>query len=729
MRKIFDRIRAIFLVIIVLTAMALCGVRLMKLQIVQGKEYLEKSKATTLGSQTIKAARGEIVDSQGKAIVRNKVGFNVIVEKAFFPSDAAQQNDILLRVARLLEKDGLGWEESIPITRTQPYTYLEGREKDISVMLDDDHLRLAVYATAQDCIDELITKYKISDAYTEEEKRIIAGIRYEMLLRDFSVSNRYTFAQDIPMDTVAKLKELSYNFPGVDIVEEAIRVYEQGTILPHAIGTIGPIYAEEYAELKQQGYGLNDVIGKSGIEKAMEQYLRGSDGTREISISNGEVTSIQDTVEAIPGKTVQLTVDSAFQSKVQDILAEHISWLQDQDKGNEATAGSIAVLDVKTGAVRALVNYPNYDINDLIANYTEVLNRENSPLLNRAIDGLYRPGSTFKTVTATAALNEGIMTGDDTVYCNQIYTFYKDSQPRCLGRHGDTGVVKALQVSCNIYFYDVGRRTGIDLIRSYAQQYGLAQNLGLEIGGSTGYLAGPETFERFKMDWTPGQVLMASIGQSETAVTPLQMAVQAATIANRGVRYKPYLVDSIHTYNMEETLQATQPEVVSAINVKNAEMFDLIEEGMVMASKSLAARHTGNVSLTDLPYPVAIKTGTPETSTDKDNSAFIGYYPVGDPEIAFACMVEGGEYTKNMIRKIIDAYYGYETAVTDTTVSGTTVTAVTSTASQTESVITQTTEATVAVEGTPETALPDTGEANAGIETPFVQNRQEESGE
>lgn len=714
MQKVFDRIRAVFLVALILVAMAFCGVGLMKLQIVQGADFLEKSKSSSLGTQTIKAARGEIVDSKGVAIVRNKVGFNVIIEKSFFPSDSQKQNDIILRVANLLKKDGLDWVESIPVSKTEPYTYLEDRDKDISTMRDESHLRLAVYATAQDCIDELIKKYEIADTYSNEEKRTIAGIRYEMLLRDFSVDNRYTFAQDIPMDTVAKLKELSNNFPGVDIVEEAIRVYDQGTILPHAIGTVGPIYAEEYATLKDNGYGYNDVIGKSGIEKAMETYLRGKDGTRKIAISNGEATSIENTVEAVPGNTVELTIDSVFQGKVQDILANHINWLHTQPKGTNASAGSIVVLDVKTGAVLAMVNYPSYDINDYINNYSEVLNREYSPLINRAIDGLYRPGSTFKTVTATAALNEGIITGTDTVTCNHVYTFYTDSQPGCLGWHGATNVTKALQVSCNIFFYDVGRRLGIEALIKYADKYGLGQDLGLEIGGAKGKLAGPETFEKLKMAWTPGQVLMAAIGQSETAVTPLQMAVQAATLANKGVRYKPYLVDSIHSYNMDKTIKETKPEVVSTIEIKNDKTYDLVEQGMVLASQT---NFPAEYSLSNLPHQVAVKSGTPESAT-QNNSAFIGYYPVGNPEIAFAGMVEDGEYSKYMIRKIIDAYYGYDqTASADSSPAGAVTTSAQVGAITTQSAVTssQTTETT-----------PITTQTTIQSETAIVQNRQDD---
>lgn len=656
MEKWLERLRSVGLIALVLVLAALCGVQLMRMQIVEGADFLEKSKQNAYGTQLIQAARGEIVDSKGVPIVRNKVGFNVIIERAFFPNEKARQNDIILRVALLLQKDNLEWEESIPITKTAPYTYIDGYEREIATMKDDGHLRLAPYATPDDCINALIEKYEISTEYSEEERRIIAGIRYEMLLRDFSMDNRYVFARDIKMDTVAKLKEMAYAFPGLDIVEEAILVYSQGDVLAHAIGTVGAIDAEEYAVRKSSGYGLNDSIGKLGVEKAMEDYLRGKNGTRQTTITNGVVTKIETTKEAVPGNTVQLTVDSKFQKEVQTILADHINWLHTQTKGTNAKGGAIAVLDVKTGAVLALANAPTYDINDYIKNYYEVEGRENGPLNNRAINGLYRPGSTFKTVTATAALNEGFVDGASSVICNKVYHFYPDIAPTCTGWHGATGVVHALQVSCNIFFYDVGRRTGIKNIDKYAGYYGLGEDLGLEIGGTKGYVASPDVFLNIGQDWTPGQVLQASIGQSETAVTPLQMAVQAATLANRGVRYKPFLIDSINSYNMDKVIEKTEPSVVSTIDVKNDEMYDLIEQGMVLAAST--AMPTGS-DLNSLPFKCAIKTGTPQKTAEITHTTFIGYYPVGDPQIAFAGIVEEGEYGKYMIRKIIDAYFGY----------------------------------------------------------------------
>lgn len=661
------RVRMIILIVFIAVATALCGIRLMKIQIVDGETYLEQSKYAAKGTQLIKAARGEIVDTNGIQIVKNKAGFNVIIEAAFFPKDYEEGNEIILKTAKILMEDNVERVESIPISKTQPYTYLPDRERDIKVMLDDEHLRLNVYATPDDCINALIERYEISDKYTTEEKRIIAGVRYEMLLRGFSVSNRYTFAVDVPVVTVSKIKELSYKIQGVDIAEEAVRVYAQSDILSHSIGTVGPIYAEEYEVLKEEGYKLNDVLGKSGIEKFMENELRGSDGTRTTLISGGKVISVTDTIPAVPGNTVKLTVDSDYQRDVQNILANHIKWLNmysTEEKGKNAYAGAIVVLDAKTGAVKAIANAPTYDIYDYINNYSEVLGRENQPLVNRAIDGLYRPGSTFKTVTATAVLNEGIIEGTDTVNCTQVYTYYNDIAPTCLGHHGKIPVTEALRVSCNIFFYDTGRQIGIDKIDEYAAYYGLGENVGLEIGGSKGWVSSPDVFADYKMDWTPGQVLQAAIGQSETAVTPLQMAVQAMTIANEGVRYKPYIIEGVYDYNLENELYKTEPVIVSQIPIKNDDTFYYVEEGMKQAAafeKYYGVDYSlyPDYTLTDLPYPACIKTGTPQKSKDIVNSAVVGYYPADDPEIAFACYVEEGEYSKLMVRQLIDAYYGY----------------------------------------------------------------------
>lgn len=670
MQNVFKKLRVIFLAVLLLASMVLAMIRLMKIQVVEGAELLKMSVKNVQGQQDIAAPRGEIVDINGNPLVANRVAFNVIIEQAFFPKDVQEQNDVILRFAKLLQNEKIAWEETIPITKTQPYSFISGKDSTVTKVLED--LRLNKYATAQNCIDEIIKKYKIADKYTDEEKRIIAGIRYEMIFTQFSVNKNFTFAKDIPSTIVAKIKELSFQYPGIDVIETAVRVYPDGTIFPHGLGTVGPIYAEEYATLKKSGYNLNDQLGKAGVEKAMENELRGESGKRSVVLSSkNQVVSIEETKAAVPGDTVKLTIDSAFQKKVQAILANHIHWLNETqtdpvNKGANASAGAVVVMDVKTGAVLAMVTNPNYDINDYKKSYEELKNAKYNPLFNRAIDGLYRPGSTFKTITATAALNEKIINENSTVVCNHVYTFYDDYQPKCVGTHGSENVKEALRDSCNIFFYDTGKNLGIDKLVDYEKQFGFSTDLKFELGGTTGFIASKETFAKKKMPWNRGELLQAAIGQSEIGVSPLNMAVQASTLANKGVRYRPYIVDSVLSYDGKTVVKKTQPEVVQTIPDKTGKTFDIIKEGMKMAGAPANLTPYPGDTTPALPYPVALKTGTPQLTETKYNSTAIGYYPADNPEIAFAMVVEDGWNAKMMVKKIIEAYYGLDTAVQST---------------------------------------------------------------
>lgn len=666
MAKFFERLRALFFFVIVLFALAVCAVDLMKIQVVDGESYSEKANSTSSAKQLVTAPRGEIIDAAGNEIVSNKVGFNVIIEKAFFPKDKQEMNRIILATAKILDEDKVEWIDTLPITAEQPYEFLPDRDGDIAKLRKN--ISVQPYATAEECLEAMNALYEVDDSYTSREKRIIVGIRYEMYIRSFSLSNRYTLAEDIPMDTVVRLKEYAYNLDGMDIVEEPIRVYKSGDVAPHIVGTIGSINAEEYETLKEDGYLLNDVIGKGGIEKAMEGELRGTAGTRTIEMLNGVVVSDKVTEDAVPGNTVKLTYDMAYQAKVQKILGNHITWLQNQTstkaKGTEANAGAIVVTDVKTGAVLAAATYPSYNINDYLENYAAVANGEDLPLINRATTGYYRPGSTFKTVTATAALNYGIIDRSTTINCNKVYTYWDDYKPECTGWHGKINVVTAIEKSCNIFFYEVGRLMNIDRLAKYAEYYGFGQNTGIEIGDGAGVFATPDSFAKRKLEWQAGLVVQAAIGQSETSVTPLQMAMQAATIANKGVRYQPYLVDSVYTYNMEELVRRTEPVIAAQIPDETGYTFDAVTQGMKQAGAFVPYSYPDikdyytDYLLTNLPRETAIKTGTPQmTSKEDTGSAFIGFYPADEPEIAFSGFIEHGEYSKFMIRQLIDAYY------------------------------------------------------------------------
>ena len=670
MSKAADILRFVILILITLLAAAAGFLELMRIQLIDGSSYYEKSLSTSSSAQLIPAPRGQIADFNGEYLVSNKSGYNIIAQKAFCPDNDPDLNRSLLKTAQIIISEGLEYDDILPITSSEPFEFLPDRENDVERLRKD--IGVQVYATAGDCVVAMARKYSIFSEYTADEVRIIAGLRYTMERRDFSVSNIFTFCEDVPMSAVVRIKEHSSEIPGTDVTEEAVRVNEIGDIVPHLIGTVGPISAEEYEKLKDQGYALNDTVGKGGIEWAMERTLCGQKGERSFGFTAGLVTSDEVTREPVPGKSIKLTIDSDYQRDIQQILKNHITWLNNQTsserKGENANAGAIVVLDVKSGALRAAATYPTYDLLDYIDNYSKVAAGANAPLTNRAVSGRYRPGSTFKTVTATAALNEGIITPNTTVDCQRVYTYWDDYRPECTGFHNRLNVIEALRESCNIFFYDVGRLTGIDTIAKYASLYGLAGEMGLETGRgiNVGYIATPETFEERDLDWQAGNVVQAAIGQSETYVTPLQMAAQAMTIANKGVRYHTYMVDSVYDYGFENIFSRTKPQVAATIEDKSGNTFYCVTEGMKEAARydeyplypKCSDYYTGNYLLTSLPRSAAIKTGTPQmTSRTDTGSSFIGFYPADDPEIAFAGFIEHGEYSKFMVKDIIESYY------------------------------------------------------------------------
>lgn len=663
MNAFTDRLRAALIICGVLTTAAGAGIRLMKIQIVNKNVYTESKPYVYTEEQTIHATRGEIEDINGVPIVENKLGFNVIIQKASFPEDNEKANRVLLDIANFLTGEGYDYFDSLPVSKTAPFEYTDSDESVLSYLKSS--LGVNVYATAENCMDKFCVDYEISDEYSPEEKRIIAGLRYEMKLRDFSLSNLFTLCEDIDIETVSKIKEKSLHLPGIEILEDAIRTNPVVDVIPHEIGTVGPIYAEEYEELKNRGYFLNDYVGKSGIEKGMESVLRGKNGIREITVSNYSVTSSEVTEPAIPGNTVRLTVDVNFQRDIQSLLENFISYLNVEAKreaeeegleeGEELrniTSGAIVVLDAKDNDVLALATAPTYTLDDYIENYSEVLSREGTPLINRATDGLYRPGSAFKTITATAGLNEGLVTPDSSFFCEKHYYFH-EHVVECTGYHRNIAASEAIEVSCNVYFYELSRLLGIDKIVKYANLYGLGTTLGLESGDSEGYIACPETSDMLGVEWYSGGLLQAAIGQEETRITPLQMAVAASTIANRGVRYQPHLVDSIYDYKGNKT-DDVSPVVAETLPVNYDYLYPTIINGMIGASHNTP---DGEFSLNHLGYDVAIKTGTPQTtSSNRTSTTVIGFAPADDPVIAFSAIIEDGKNAKYLVRKIIDCY-------------------------------------------------------------------------
>lgn len=640
----------------------LCITQLIRIQIVDGEMYAAQNQTYLEATQSVQASRGQIFDKNGVLLNTNKTVYKVIVQKAFFT--AGSENDIIARTIDILIENNEEWIDEVPITLSMPLSFTNVSDDELDRF--KQNIVLNIDATVENCISALNSRYNIdTEKYDLQHQRYIAGVRYQMENKDFSYNNRYTFAEDISINTVIKLKELNFLLSGIDIIEEPVRVYMRGETAAHIRGTIGAISAEQYAELKDKGYGMSDTLGISGIERALENVLRGENGIRTIlRDSSGSAISDEITKTVVPGNSVKLTIDSDMQDTMQTVLENQINWLHynnDPLRGNTCDAGAVVVLDVKTGAVLSMNTYPTYSLDDYIEDYSSVLNAEGAPLNNRAINGLYRPGSAFKTITATTGLINGFIDRNSTFNCTGTYTFYDDYQPKCTGIHPNYSIVNALRVSCNLFFYDLGRRLGIGTLSEYAQKFGYGTDLGLEIGGAAGRMTTPEIYEQLLgTPWTAGDTLQASIGQSETLVTPLHLAVQAMTLANGGVRYQPHLVDSIWNYDGTELISQTEPTIAEIIDDNGTGAFDIVREGMIaVATNCTWPIGTTNNIFDNLPYSVAIKTGTAQNDASSNlyTSTVMGFYPAEDPQIAFGIVLEKGEFSRYMVRNIIDAYF------------------------------------------------------------------------
>ena len=650
--------RAVILLALVALVFGGFAVKLFQLQIVDGAEYLDQATSTTMITVPLPAARGEIVDRYGRAIATNRAAYNLWLIRALLPDD--QLNDTLMRMVDTLGENGEEWNDDAPLTHSAPYEFVEGRDADVARM--KTALGLAQYATAQNVYDKMLEAYDLT-GLPEKYQRILAGIRYQMQYEEYSNVTPFVLATDVSLKTVSTVKENNLDLPGVYVAEGTVRVYTDPTLTPHIIGTIGKIYAEEWESTykNQKNYKMNDLVGKSGIELAYESTLKGTDGQMQIELTRTGSVVATTVVEPVPGNTVVLTVDKNLQADCQKILENQVAALKAAAAANregDPEGASLVVLDVKTGGVLAAATYPSYDLNvyQTSAGYNSYLEDPLKPLINRAFTGLYRPGSTFKCAVGAAGLITGAITPEYTYRCGGTYTYWAPHfMPNCTHTHGNENVQGALRDSCNIFFYDLGRRLGLDTFNNMASALGLGQKTGLEVGESGGNLSTPEYHETMTgEDWQQGNVVQAAIGQMDTQVTPVQLATYGAAIANSGTRYRTHLVAAIRSYNFDELIEETPVTVEAAFNE--------VEQGMLLASKVGTARQF----LADYQYHIASKTGTAENGKlDKFgkkeyNATIVAYGPTEEPELAVSAVAEvagNGYQLARAVRDVFDAYY------------------------------------------------------------------------
>ena len=609
-------------------------------QILHGGENRAKSISSNAASETVTASRGIITDRNGKVLVSNRLAYTLVFDRSGFDDDAAL-NAAILRLVQLCEETGTGWNDTLPIGRVGNFLrYSNARSETFDKFIEKNDLTSG--ASGRQLLSELRELYHVDESLSEREARLIVGVRYELHSRD-----SYTFAEDVSTEVLSLITDGRYE--GVTIRTASARVYNTA-LAAHILGTIGPIWQEEwsssedtgYVGYADKGYSMNDLVGKDGVEKAFESYLRGTDGRRLITTDEtGKITGELYTREPQPGGTVALTLDIDLQADVEAALAETISGMIDKDSNERG--GAAAVVSVGTGEVLALASYPTYDLSMFNEDYDELVNDQRLPMFNRATQGIYAPGSTFKMVTAVAALESGIITPSSIIQDRGIYTYYKDPQPMCWiysqtgSTHGRINVSQAITDSCNYFFYEVGRLTGIRTLDSYASQFGLGQSTGIEIGDSSGVLASPEWAESHDQEWTDGQTITAAIGQSYNLFTPLQLANYVATLVGGGDHYQAHLLKNVKAYDNSRLLYMYDDEPMNTVEISDSTL-SAVTRGMheLTVSGSVAYAFENCV------VSAGAKTGSAQVGTDIANGVFVAYAPYENPEIAVAIVIEKG---------------------------------------------------------------------------------------
>ncbi len=664
--------RTVIAVVLVIATLLGFGYDLYDIQIKNNEYYVAQSSAVKTYTVSIEAARGEIVDRNGNVLVTNRKGNSIILDAAYFPS--AKNNDarnaIVINLIKLFNKKGEEYVHNLPLKigkngKIKFFTEKddENYESAIKTMKSKDMFNLQSYATAQNCFDAMVEKYGL-EKYDTKTALAIGNIRYELTRCLFSVSNPVTIADDVSDETVAQIKENKTMYRGADVQVVAYRSYTDSSLASHIIGTVRKINSEEYAELKDSGYGINDEIGESGIEKACESDLRGTPGEKTVTIdTEGNVTETI-TKEPVQGDTIVLTIDKDMQKIAEKKLRKICI------KTSSEATGAVVVEDVHSGEILAAANYPTFDLNDYYSDYQKLASNSQKPLFNRFAMSAFAPGSTFKPLMAVAGLEERKITKDTYFTCSKYFKI-SDMTFKCTSAHGSLNVEGALEHSCNVFFYNTSQKLGIDLMNKYGKMFGLGQKTGVEIPESSGIMAGPEYRKKYDMVWRPGDTVQCAIGQSDNLLTPLQLANYCATIANGGTRYKTHFVKSkisSATGVVNETGVTVEEETGISQNT-----FDIVKSGM----RRVSLYGGPNKVFNKLSVKTACKTGTSQVVVNgvKHNNGFlITFAPYDNPEISIGSAIEtagSGSSTAEITAAIIDYYYSNnnseEKAQTDST--------------------------------------------------------------
>ena len=678
-RKENEKVRYNILTILVYIIGIVLLAQLFNLQIVNGEEYRQTSNTKLTRESILEADRGNIKDSSGVKLATVDTQSSVELYKTKIDNETL--NNTILNLINILNINGDTYVDNF-LVDINPYRFkLESEDSQKKWKKANN---IDENASAEETFNYFKDKYKISTDNVEDARKIMA-IRYEISYKGYSNTKSIQIAKNISLNSMNQITEQNSKFPGVTITENSKRVYPLGNTASHVIGRIGMIEDSELKEYDSR-YDQNDMVGKSGIEYIFEKYLKGTNGVKQIDMDvNGTTTDEYISKEAVAGSDIILTIDSKLQAITEEALKANIEKIASGGFGRVygADAGSAVVLNVKTGEVIAMASYPDYNPSDFVNGidtntWNYYINGETKPLENKAISINYSPGSTFKMVTALAGLETGAITTTERINDTGVYPYAH--HPVCWyytsyhSGHGRLNVSQAIQHSCNYFFYEVGKRIGIDTLAKYAYYLGLGHKTGIELNGeANGNLASSQRAVEENRQWYLGETLSAAIGQSYNTFTPLQMAKYVAMVANGGKKIDVTIVKSIVNADGSEV---PRNEYESYVNEKlglteddteelsfNQENINAVLEGMRGVTSESGG--TAYSTFKDFNIEVGGKTGSAQTGIEgKTNAWFVGFAPFDDPEIAIVVFVRNGGhggYTAEVAKEIIAQYFGMNT--------------------------------------------------------------------
>lgn len=704
MEKYIKPSRIVVMALLMALMLTVYILTLYRIESLDAGAILDEAEDLTATTSVIRAARGSFLDRNGTLLVSDREVHDVTIDRKTLLRESDPNNTVLTLISAA-RQFGVSYQDNFPVTGTAPFefdAYASASQKSrMTIYYNYFQNTLNAYfdrkldyeaenagLTATELISWMRVHYGISYTVPAEDARRIIGVRWELEIQAIAGTSEYIFARDVPDDFLSFVSE--QDLPSVVIGTRSEREYHT-PYAAHLLGTVGAMSREQYdSKYKELGYPLDSQVGLTGAEAAFEEYLHGIEGSQTVyRDSTGAIANVEVTSPAIAGDNVFLSIDidlqaateAALESTIVEMNNERIAKAMEETPSYQryeepelARGGAAVMLDVNTGEVLVMASYPTFDLSTYYENYAKLsTDTLNAPLVNRALTGTYNPGSTFKMVSAYAALTSGTITPYTSINCEGRFLEYENVNytPSCwiwpTGTHGYLDVVGALENSCNYFFYTVADKMGITQFAETARLFGFGEHSGIEIDDAVGRVASRELKrELLNEGWWAADTLMSAIGQGLNEFTPIQMADYVSTIANGGTLYNATILRSVSSFNYSDVILRQEPSVRRVIEDQSG-YIPFLQQGM----RAVAKTGTASSALADYPIPVAAKTGTVQRETSSINDGvFVCYAPADDPEIAIAVVVQKGGSGAALIsiaRNMMDAYFSDSTYTTQST--------------------------------------------------------------